>query len=72
MPEDLSVYLVAIANAASTFSRIGSGVLADKIGAVSMMIPMTSLAGAITIIWPFVTSKGGLIFTSTLYGYGPY
>lgn len=30
---------------------------------------MTTLAGVVTLFWPFVVSKGGLIATAMLYGY---
>ncbi|KAF7793205.1 hypothetical protein EIP86_004314 [Pleurotus ostreatoroseus] len=66
--ENFSFYLVSIANAASAIGRIGAGILADKFGALNVMIPATTVAGIITYIWPFVTNKGGYVGIAIVYG----
>ncbi|KAI0314723.1 MFS general substrate transporter [Amylostereum chailletii] len=67
--EDLSPYLVAIANAGSGAGRLISGLLADRVGGLNIMTPFTALAGIFTIIWPFVHGKGPVIVITLLYGF---
>jgi MFS transporter, MCT family, solute carrier family 16 (monocarboxylic acid transporters), member 10 len=38
------------------------------LGTLNAMIPITAVAGALTIAWPFVTTKGGLIVLALTYG----
>lgn len=64
----LSFYFVSIANAASAIGRVSAGLLADRFGALNVMIPATVVAGALTYVWPFVTSKGGYIGIAISYG----
>ncbi|EIN07031.1 MFS general substrate transporter [Punctularia strigosozonata HHB-11173 SS5] len=70
VPPDFAFYLISIANAASAFGRIGSGYMADKIGALNIMIPFTLLAGVLTYIWPFLHSKSAYIALAIFYGIG--
>ncbi|RPD54932.1 MFS general substrate transporter [Lentinus tigrinus ALCF2SS1-7] len=65
---DLSFYLLSIANACSLVGRIGGGVLADRFGAMNVMIPGTLVAGVMTYAWPFAKTKGPLVAVSVLYG----
>ncbi|KAI0716985.1 MFS general substrate transporter [Earliella scabrosa] len=65
---DLSFYLLSIANASSLLGRIGGGVLADRHGALNVLIPGTFAAGIMTYAWPFATTKGPLIVVAVLYG----
>ncbi|KAJ4466984.1 MFS general substrate transporter [Lentinula aciculospora] len=73
-PLSFSFYLVSICNACSGLSRITSGFIADKLGAMNIMIPATCLSVIIYYIWPFASSQLGLIFLSILYGVsiGPF
>ena len=59
--ENFSFYLVSIANAGSFVGRLAGGLLADRYGALNIMIPSTFVAGILTYAWPFVYSKGGYI-----------
>ncbi|KAF7335660.1 MFS general substrate transporter [Mycena venus] len=63
------VYLLAFANASSGVGRIMNGILADRIGSMSVMIPGTLLAAIVTYIWPFVNSLPGLIAVAIIYGF---
>ncbi|KAJ7881820.1 major facilitator superfamily domain-containing protein [Mycena olivaceomarginata] len=63
------VYLLAIANASSGVGRIMTGLLADRIGCMSVMIPGTLLAAIVTYAWPFATSLRSLIAVSIIYGF---
>lgn len=66
---DFSFYLVSIANAASAPSRVLTGLLADRYGAVNVIVPMTLVAAALTFTWPYAKSEGSLIATALLYGF---
>ncbi|RDX51777.1 MFS general substrate transporter [Lentinus brumalis] len=65
---DLSFYLLSIANACSLVGRLGGGVLADRFGAMNVMIPGTFVAGVMTYAWPFAKTKGPLVAVAVLYG----
>ncbi|RDX51685.1 MFS general substrate transporter [Lentinus brumalis] len=65
---DLSFYLLSIANACSLVGRLGGGVLADRFGAMNVMIPGTLVAGVMTYAWPFAKTKGPLVAVAVLYG----
>ncbi|KAG9316490.1 major facilitator superfamily domain-containing protein [Chiua virens] len=71
---DFAFYFTAFANAASAVGRLSCGYIADRVGALNVMIPFTFLVAVITFVWPFVTSKGGLIAIALTYGfaYGTY
>ncbi|KAJ7235599.1 MFS general substrate transporter [Mycena haematopus] len=63
------VYLLAFANASSGVGRIMTGLLADRIGCMSVMIPGTLLAAIVTYIWPFAHTLPSLIAISIIYGF---
>jgi MCP family monocarboxylic acid transporter-like MFS transporter 10 len=65
---DKAFYLVSIANAASGAGRLGSGFAADRFGPLSVIIPMTALAGVLTYVWPFITSYAGFAVLAVFYG----
>ncbi|KAG9309194.1 major facilitator superfamily domain-containing protein [Chiua virens] len=69
IPNDFAFYLIAVANGSSAFGRITAGLVADRLGALNVMIPFTIVAAAMTFVWPFVTTKGGLIGISVVYGF---
>ncbi|CAE6362982.1 unnamed protein product [Rhizoctonia solani] len=68
LPEDFAFYMIPIANAASLFGRVGSGVVSDHIGPVNTLIPSTLVAGVCTYAWPFARNKGSLIVLACIYG----
>ncbi|KAJ6563642.1 MFS general substrate transporter [Mycena vulgaris] len=63
------VYLLAIANASSGGGRIMTGLLADRIGCMSVMIPGTLLAAIVTYAWPFAHSLRSLVAVAIVYGF---
>ncbi|KAJ3839071.1 major facilitator superfamily domain-containing protein [Lentinula raphanica] len=67
--EDFSFYLVSIANAASGFGRISSGIACDKIGGINFMAPMTLVAAALTYAWPFAKTKADYVVVAIIYGF---
>ncbi|KAF8674068.1 Monocarboxylate [Rhizoctonia solani] len=68
LPEDFAFYMIPIANAASLFGRVGSGVVSDRIGPINTLIPSTLVAGVCTYAWPFARNKGSLIVLACIYG----
>ena len=67
--EDLSIYLLAILNAASIFGRIIPGALADKIGPFNTLAPLAILGTVVAFSWISVSSVGNLIVIAILYGF---
>lgn len=65
---NFAFYLISIANAASAVGRLASGVLADRFGAMNVMIPFTALAGVLTYVWPLVKSQAGYAVLAVFYG----
>ncbi|KAI6156993.1 MFS general substrate transporter [Pisolithus tinctorius] len=65
---NFTFYLTAISNAASGVGRLSAGFLADYIGPLNVMIPLTSLVGVLTFVWPYASSQGQLIAISVIYG----
>lgn len=63
------VYLLAFANAASGGGRIMTGILADRIGCMSVMIPGTLIAAIVTFAWPFAQTLPSLVAVSIIYGF---
>jgi MFS family permease len=64
-----SFYLLSIANAGSGLGRIVSGILGDKLGALTVTAPLTLLCAIMTYVWPFATTKGSLIAVGIIYGF---
>ncbi|KAF8272784.1 MFS general substrate transporter [Lactarius quietus] len=66
--ESFSPYLVSIANAGNAVGRLLSGILADYLGPLNVMIPATFIAGVLAIIWPYTRGTAGLVTISVTYG----
>lgn len=69
VPKNFAFYIIAIANAASAFGRVLSGLMADRIGALSTMAAFTAVTGIATIAWPFAQNESQLIVIATIYGF---
>jgi len=66
---EFAFYLTSITNAGSGLGRILSGVLADKLGALTVTAPLTLLCAIMTYIWPFAMTKESLIGIAIIYGF---
>ncbi|KAJ7283217.1 MFS general substrate transporter [Mycena rebaudengoi] len=64
-----TVYLLAFANGSSGVGRIMTGLLADRVGCISVMIPGTLFAAIVTFTWPFAQNLGSLVAVSVIYGF---
>ncbi|KAK2781252.1 hypothetical protein FQN53_000658 [Emmonsiellopsis sp. PD_33] len=69
MTEHLAFYLVAILNASSTFGRVLPNYIADFIGPLNVVIPMTLASGIFAFAWSGVHSTAGVIVVVVLYGF---
>ncbi|KAA1469292.1 MFS general substrate transporter [Dentipellis sp. KUC8613] len=69
VPESYAFYLVAISNAPSGLGRIVTGVLADRIGPMNVMLPMMAATGVLTFVWPFVHGTSGITVVAVVYGF---
>ncbi|EEH37890.2 hypothetical protein PAAG_00811 [Paracoccidioides lutzii Pb01] len=69
MSEKLAFYLVAILNASSTVGRILPNYVADFIGPLNIMIPMTLAIGILDFAWVGIHNAAGLIALVVLYGF---
>ncbi|KAG2145060.1 MFS general substrate transporter [Suillus cothurnatus] len=67
--KDFSFYIIAIANAASAFGRVSSGLLGDKIGVLNTMAIFTAVAGITTVAWPYAKDQSQLIAIATIHGF---
>jgi len=65
---NFSFYLVSIANAGSAVGRMGGGLLADRVGPINTLIPLTLVAAGTTFAWPYCTTKAALIPLAIIYG----
>ncbi|OSX64020.1 hypothetical protein POSPLADRAFT_1045154 [Postia placenta MAD-698-R-SB12] len=66
--QNLSFYLLPIANTGSLFGRIAAGLMADRFGPMNTIIPANIIAGVLTYAWPYSNSLGGYIAVAIVYG----
>ncbi|KAI0263904.1 MFS general substrate transporter [Gloeopeniophorella convolvens] len=64
----LTFYYVSIANAGSAAGHLAIGLIANRFGPLTVIIPATFLAGILTYVWPFVRGEAALVTVSLLYG----
>ncbi|OGM42350.1 hypothetical protein ABOM_007909 [Aspergillus bombycis] len=70
MPQQLSLYLVAMLNGGSFFGRIILGMAADRVLGRLNVLGISSLAtGIMCFCWPRAQSVGAIIVFSTIYGF---
>ncbi|KAJ5093147.1 hypothetical protein N7456_009008 [Penicillium angulare] len=67
--ENISFYIIAILNAASVFGRITPGVLADRVGSINTIIPISLIASVLAFAWIGIHNEAGTIVYSIIYGY---
>ncbi|KAK7057635.1 MFS domain-containing protein [Favolaschia claudopus] len=66
---DFSFYLISMANGASLFGRLMAGTVADRIGAVNIILPFSGVAAVMTFVWPLAHSKGAFVAIAIIYGF---
>ncbi|WPG99108.1 Hypothetical protein R9X50_00191700 [Acrodontium crateriforme] len=66
---NLSFYLVAILNAGSFFGRLIPNILADKLGAWQVLLPVTLMTSVFGFIWIAIKDTPGVIALAIFYGF---
>jgi len=69
MNKELAANLSAILNGASFLGRVVPGVLADKIGALNMMMAAGLCTGILVFCWQVMTTNAEIIAFAALYGF---
>ena len=67
--DNLASYFVAILNAGSFFGRLIPNMLADKVGAWQVLIPVTVFTGIFGLIWIGVKTVAGIVVLCIFYGF---
>jgi len=65
----LAFYLVPILNAGSIFGRLIPNAMADRFGALNMLIPCTFACAVLAFTWTAVHETGGIVVFAILYGF---
>lgn len=66
---DFAFYLLAVVNAASFFGRIVPSFLADKVGALNVLIPCTFITAGLGFAWIGIKTVGGIVAFTIFYGF---
>ena len=66
---NIAFYSIAILNAASVFGRITPGLLADRIGSLNTIIPISLIATVLAFAWIGIKNEAGTIVFAIIYGY---
>ncbi|KAF2109354.1 putative monocarboxylate permease [Lophiotrema nucula] len=67
--EHLSFYILAIMNAAGTAGRIVPNFIADRVGNLNVIIPITYISALILLLWLTVHSTGNLVAIAIMYSF---
>ncbi len=65
----LAFYLVPILNAGSIFGRLVPNAMADRFGALNMLIPCALVCAVLAFTWTAVHEVGGIVAFAILYGF---
>ncbi|PYH75101.1 MFS monocarboxylate transporter [Aspergillus vadensis CBS 113365] len=65
----LAFYIFAVLNATSVLGRITPGLMADRIGGLNTLVPISLLATILAFVWIAVRNVGGAVVFTCLYGY---
>ncbi|GAA5940769.1 hypothetical protein JCM3775_004893 [Rhodotorula graminis] len=68
-PGPIATYALSIINAVAFFSRIGSGLVADRLGTFNTAIPLGALVAVLTFAMMAATSTAGLAVWLVLFGF---
>lgn len=66
---NIAFYMIAILNAASVFGRITPGLVADRVGSLNTIIPISLVAAILAFAWMGIHNIASAIVFSILYGY---
>ncbi|KAJ5569671.1 uncharacterized protein N7459_009101 [Penicillium hispanicum] len=66
---NMAFYIIPVLNAASVFGRITPGILADRLGSLNTIIPISFIATVLAFAWIGIRNEAGSIVFACLYGY---
>lgn len=66
---NMAFYIIPVLNAASVFGRITPGLLADRLGSLNTIIPISFIAAVLAFAWIGIRNEAGTIVFAVLYGY---
>ncbi|KAJ5758182.1 uncharacterized protein N7511_006876 [Penicillium nucicola] len=66
---NIAFYSISIINATSALGRISPGFLADRIGAINTMLPITVMVSVLAFAWIGIRNEPGTIVFTCLYGF---
>ncbi|GAW04557.1 MFS general substrate transporter [Lentinula edodes] len=66
---NITIYLVAIANAGAGLGSFFAVIMMDRIGALNFLAPTTLIAGVLSFLWPFSRTDASSIVIAALYGF---
>ena len=67
--ENLGFYTLPMLNAASIFGRVVPNYLADRMGALNMLVPCAFISSILSFGWVGIGSAPGVIVLAILYGF---
>ncbi|RHZ62602.1 hypothetical protein CDV55_102308 [Aspergillus turcosus] len=67
--DNLAFYIIAILNATSVFGRITPGLVADWVGSLNTIIPMSLIAAILAYAWIGIKNIAGTVVFACLYGF---
>lgn len=65
----LSFYIFSVLNAASVLGRITPGLLADRVGGLNTLVPISLLASILAFVWIGVHDMAGAVVFACFYGF---
>ena len=68
LSKDTSFYLLAVLNAGSIFGRIITGLLADGLGPINVLVPCISITAVLAFVWLSISNAPGLWVFCVFYG----
>ncbi|KAK0385226.1 hypothetical protein NLU13_7703 [Sarocladium strictum] len=69
LEQNLSFYMLSVLNGASVFGRILPALLANKFGALELLIANCCFAGVLAFVATVIKNLGGLVAFAILYGF---
>jgi predicted MFS family arabinose efflux permease len=67
---NMAFYIIAILNAASVLGRLTPGLLADHVGSLNTLVPVSLVTSILAFTWIGIRNEAGTIVFACLYGYG--
>ena len=66
---DMTFYIAPVVDAASVFGRVTPGLLADRLGSLNTLLPISFVASVMAFAWTGIRNVAGTIVLASIYGY---